>query len=229
MNNCDYFVDEESIISESNVKLFHNVRVIKSHIDDRVIVGDESRITESILKSKVEIARRNNIQNSTIDIGTQTGENTVIQATDVGRYCAISWNVTIGGGNHFLKDLALTEMRRIFDDEKRNGNPFVQDKLIIGNDVWIAAGVNVLRGLTVGNGAVCGAGAVVTKSVPPYAIVGGVPARIIGYRFPQEVIDRLQYIEWWNFSYDQLVKCKWCFKGELTSEKLDFLEKVKEE
>ena len=118
MFDSSFSFDSESVISNS-CRVFSGARIIKSQQDDRVIVGDESRITESHLFSKVEIARRNNIQYSSIGVGTQTGENTVIQASKIGRYCAISWNVTIGGGNHFYKNLALTEMRYIFDDEHR--------------------------------------------------------------------------------------------------------------
>ena len=223
----DCFVDTESVISPENVRIFHGARITKSSIGSHCVIGDESRILKSILHEKVEIARRNNIQSSRIGVGSHTGENTVILASDVGKFCTISWNVTIGGGNHYLKNLALTRMSRIFDDEVLIPNEFYEENLHIGNDVWIAAGVNVLRGITIGNGAVCAAGAVVTKDVPPYAIVAGVPAKIIAYRFSQEFIERLLKIAWWDFSYNDLLRCKTCFSGELTSEKISLLETVK--
>lgn len=74
----------------------------------------------------------------------------------------------------------------------------------IGNDVWIGSRALIMGGVTIGNGAVVGAGAVVTKDVPPYAIVGGVPTKIIRYRFSPDVIERLLDLNWWNMSDDLL-------------------------
>lgn len=74
----------------------------------------------------------------------------------------------------------------------------------IGHDVWIGQKVMLKGGLTIGNGAIIAAGSVVTKDVPPYAIVGGVPAQIIRYRFPEEIIARLQATAWWDYSLKEL-------------------------
>lgn len=71
--------------------------------------------------------------------------------------------------------------------------------IIIQNDVWVGYGVTIMAGVTLHNGCVVAAGSVVTKDVPPYAIVGGNPAKIIRYRFDQEVIDGLQKIAWWDW------------------------------
>ena len=70
--------------------------------------------------------------------------------------------------------------------------------VIIGNDVWIGAKVTILGGVKIGDGAVIAAGAVVTKDVPPYAIVGGIPAKLIRYRYDQDVIDMLMSFKWWD-------------------------------
>lgn len=75
---------------------------------------------------------------------------------------------------------------------------------IIGNDVWIGFGATVLNGVTIGDGAIIAAGAVVTKDVPPYAIVGGNPAHVIKYRFSKEVVEKLLALQWWNYGSDIL-------------------------
>jgi virginiamycin A acetyltransferase len=77
---------------------------------------------------------------------------------------------------------------------------------VIGHDVWIAQDVSIMRGLTIGDGAVIAAAAVVTKDVPPYAIVGGNPARIIRFRFPPDIIDALMLMRWWRYSYTHFNK-----------------------
>ena len=76
--------------------------------------------------------------------------------------------------------------------------------IVIGNDVWIGYEAVVLAGVTIGDGAVIGTRAVVTKDVPPYTIVGGVPAKFIRKRFPQETIDSLLKIKWWNWPEERI-------------------------
>ena len=76
----------------------------------------------------------------------------------------------------------------------------------IGNDVWIGENVTIKDGVKIGNGAVIGTAAVVTKDVPPYAIVAGVPAKIIKYRFDDKKIQLLQDIKWWDWSPEMIYK-----------------------
>lgn len=70
--------------------------------------------------------------------------------------------------------------------------------------MWIGWGVLIKGGVTIGNGAVIGARSVVTKDVPPYAVVAGVPAKVIKYRFEQEKIDLLQQLQWWDWDIDRI-------------------------
>ena len=133
----------------------------------------------------------------------------------IGRYCSIANGVYIGGGEHptdWLSTHPFQYGQASVSQKwsKRKDFPFrTKPKPVmlgaIGNDVWLGARSIIRRGVTVGDGAVVGAGAVVTKNVPPYAIVAGTPARVIRYRFPPETIDRLRRVQWWNYTADSLL------------------------
>ncbi len=125
----------------------------------------------------------------------------------IGRYCSIGRRVSIGAGNHIVTDLSTHPMfvngyGRPYSDAEKAALKIADRETgptVIGNDVWIGDGAIVLGGVTVGTGAVVAANAVVIKDVPPYAIVGGVPARLIRFRFPDEIIAGVLATEWWEF------------------------------
>ncbi len=132
------------------------------------------------------------------------GEGTSLR---IGKYCSISTHVIIFLGSEHRTDWVSTYPFPYLWKEASStkGHPFSKGDVIIGNDVYIGYHVTILSGVTVGDGAAIGAGSVITKDVPPYAIVAGNPARIVRYRFDQETIQKLLRIKWWNWP-DEKVK-----------------------
>ncbi|KXF82021.1 hypothetical protein ATN88_18790 [Enterovibrio coralii] len=125
--------------------------------------------------------------------------------TEVGRYCSIAEGVKVLGYQHPLDRFTTSNIS--YDPTFGISSPCIlpfesnSRAIKIKNDVWIGADVTIKRGVTINNGAVIAAHSVVTKDVPPYAIVGGVPARIIRYRFKKDVIDKLLKLAWWQYSH----------------------------
>jgi len=114
----------------------------------------------------------------------------------IGKFCSIGYGVRIGLPEH-PTDIVSTSPK-IYRNIKSQDIKDVYSPPVIGNDVWIGANAIMLQGVTIGDGAIVAAGAVVTKDVPPYAIVGGVPAKVIKYRFPDSTILKLLEIKWWD-------------------------------
>jgi len=136
---------------------------------------------------------------SVIDRGTKIGEYVFINRfceitkASIGRYSSIASGVKIGSGEHQFKRMSTSG----FVTDHASDDLTVGD-CVIGNDVWIGANAFIKRGVTVGDGAVIGAHAVVTKDVPPFAVVAGVPAKLIKYRFETLVCEELIALQWWN-------------------------------
>lgn len=109
-------------------------------------------------------------------------------------------------------DAAPSFRKRIGQSDK---NLIQKGTVIIGSDVWIGNDVTVISDVTIGDGSVIGAGSVVTKDVPPYSIVVGNPAKVIKYRFDKDIIEKLERIQWWNFSKDEMLDAQNDMQGDV--------------
>ncbi|MBH0057940.1 CatB-related O-acetyltransferase [Pseudoalteromonas sp. SWXJZ94C] len=119
----------------------------------------------------------------------------------IGKFCSISWGVTIGAGEHDYNKLTTHDFLYNRNCDLNNGQESYdrfEKKLSIGNDVWIGANSTIIRGVVISNGAIIGANSVVTKDVPAYAIVAGCPAKLVKFRFPKDIILRLEKLNWWD-------------------------------
>lgn len=128
----------------------------------------------------------------------------------IGRYCSIACGAKFifTSANHSMRSLS-TYPFPIFPDVWEHGMPVTdawdnKGDIVIGSDVWIGYESVILSGVHIGDGAIIGARAVVTKDVPPYAIVGGVPAKIIRKRFDDDVIEKLLSIKWWGWDDEKV-------------------------
>lgn len=153
-------------------------------------------------KSNVEIAE-NSYGTPIVHFGDV--ENTKLK---IGKFCSIGKNVHVYlGGNHRMDWITMYPFPAKFEwANEYNNYQTSKGNVIIGNDVWIGSEATILSGVTIGDGAVVGAKTVVTKDIPPYAIVVGNPARIVKYRFKQEEIEELLKVKWWEWELEKIEK-----------------------
>lgn len=182
----------------------------------KVKIGKRCMIQNTIFEGKNSIAAGTKITNSKVGYGSYININSSLSFVNIGRYCSIADNVYVSLGNHPVNHVS-THPAFYYDTEKQigwtyhKGEPLFDEiykypkgedfyQVIIGNDVWIGSHAIIMGGIRIGDGAVIAAGAVVTKDVEPYSIVGGVPARLIKMRFTEEQRSSLLSIKWWNKS-----------------------------
>lgn len=168
---------------------------------------------ESFIDSNVSISRLCKIKNTIVGSYSYIANNNNIINCKIGRYCSVGPYSMIGLGKHPTDRFSTSPI--FYSSNNAFGIKIIEEhnyeefsNIEIGNDVWIGAKVTILDGIKIGDGAICAAGAVVTKDVPPFAIVAGVPARVIKYRFENNIIELLKDSKWWEKDIEYLSKYK---------------------
>lgn len=173
---------------------------------------------DCVIEGNNYIGKRTKLFNVTMGRGSYIANNSRLENCTVGRFCSIGSNVNNVVGQHPTKGFITTSPafysnrfacigfsgpqhicfneHKYSDDDKHYVN--------VGNDVWIGNNVLIMEGIKIGDGAIIAAGAVITKNVPPFAIVGGVPAKIIKYRFNEKEVEFILGDKWWDKSVDDL-------------------------
>jgi acetyltransferase-like isoleucine patch superfamily enzyme len=185
--------DKKAAEIKKGNKIYHNVWIHKG----------------AVLEAPVTIYANADIRNNT-HIGAFTYINngtTIFYGSRIGRYCSIGKKCEIGTVDHptsWLSSSSIQYNAKGHFDIDAYCRDFPQrdfeqiEGCTIGNDVWIGSLTVIKSGVTIGDGAIVGANSVVTKDVPPYAIVGGVPAKLIRYRFDEPTIQKLLELKWWE-------------------------------
>ncbi|MDB5272140.1 MAG: hexapeptide repeat-containing transferase [Chitinophagaceae bacterium] len=207
-----------------------NVEVIDSAIDETANLGGCSTIIHSNLGEMCIVGKFSKVAYSSMGPLSYISDYSVVINSVIGKFSSISWGVTIGPEEHDYKRLTnhsfLYSLKAFTLTPHKHYSPF-EKECIIGNDVWIGCNSTILRGVTIGDGAVVGANSLVNKNVEPYTIVVGSPAKVIKHRFTSEIITALLELKWWDIPVSVISEHTELFAAEPTMEIIETLKKLK--
>lgn len=217
----------------NNAKIYKNAFVKNCILKENSIIGDFTRTENSIFAENTRVQRNNLIYSAKLGKHSYTGKNCTVWHSNIGKFCSLSWNLSIGAANH---DYNRTTTHSFiyapefgFIDETEKAYERFDEPCEIGNDVWIAANACIMRDVKIGDGAVIGAGAIVTKDVEPYTIVVGAPAKPIKLRFDKNLIERLLNVKWWDFPDEIIKKNIFLFSNIINEDVIEKLEALKKQ
>ena len=214
-----------------NAKIYKDAVVKNSSLASDAIIGDFGRVEGTSLGKHVDIQRYAMIYHCRISDYSYVGRNFTGWHSSIGKYCSISWNVGIGGADHDYRRLTqhaflYAPQFGFLDQGVEPGYNRFNDECIIGNDVWIGCNAVICRGVHVGDGAVIAAGAVVTKDVDPYTVVGGVPAKLIKRRCSVYLSEKLVKSKWWDLPPAIIKENFELFNSFITEETVSIIESL---
>ena len=192
------------------ISIGKNVNINNSTLNNEILISDSTCIVNTTINGPVKIGTNCYIAEATIDRFSYVVDGAYILMADIGPFSSIGKNVFVGLPVHPIDYVSTSpafysSYNQCGEDlvkVKHETNEFVPTK--IGADVWIGNASMIKGGVSIGHGAIIGACSLVTKDVPPYSIVGGVPAKIIKYRFDFEIIDKLISSRWWEHKQEHL-------------------------
>ncbi|UBZ06861.1 CatB-related O-acetyltransferase [Salegentibacter mishustinae] len=205
-------LEQENDIQISSDSFIHPTsKLINARIKGKIKIDEGCKIFDIKISSKssVEIGRFTSI------LGPNTDIFCAINKIKIGSFCSIARNVSIQEYNHKTDRLAsYFIIQNIFGDDLEKDITSKGD-IEIGNDVWIGAQCVILSGARIGDGAVIAANSVVIGDIPPFAIAAGTPAKILKYRFNEDVINKIEEMKWWKWSKEKILKNKNLFFKEI--------------
>ncbi len=185
-----------------------------------VTINDLAKVRSSKFGKWTYVDERARVTESFMDDYSYILRDSEMIYTQVGKFCSIAPLARINATNHPMWRPSInnftyrSQQYDLGDNDQDFFNWRRSQPVEIGHDVWVGQGVIILPGIKIGTGSILAASAVVTQDVPPYTIVGGIPAKIIGRRFPKEIEEALLRIEWWNWDHDTIKERMSDFRGE---------------
>jgi len=213
-----FFYNLNFILVKNKGSIHKSALLRGCRINGDVTLGEGCKIIGGVLlstESKIIINRYSSIN------GPNTDLINYINPIIIGSFTSIARNVSIQEFNHNYDTITSYLIFKNIFKESKSKDISSKGQVTIGNDVWIGTQSIILSGSSIGNGAIVAANSVVVGDIPPYAIVAGSPAKVIKYRFSEEIIEALEKIKWWDWSIEKIIENKELFSGKLTIEKLN--------
>jgi acetyltransferase-like isoleucine patch superfamily enzyme len=210
-------VIKNSTVSHHGVEIFDHAGIRNSTVGDFSKVYNFSVITGTSLLGNNKIGKQCSISNSIVGEHSYIADFSIVNNTKIGKFCSVGPGFKCGLGSH--PDDFISSSPFFYQEQYTSGQTIYEEyaDITIGNDVWIGANVFIKDGIKIGDGAILAAGSVVLKNVEDYAIVGGVPAKLIRYRHDEAVRNFLQNLKWWDKDAAWLKSGRDYFQNKISS------------